>query len=109
VSKVDMLYDITGFFLSIVNFCAVLPPTEPGYSCNAGINPASSAAREPKKRSFLAVGLNDVLGPKRHSAGLRFKVASLPSVAHQETTVLREKDACDSSPGKLGECLPRFE
>src|SRR5262245_7540311 len=41
---------------------------------NAGINPPPSAAGEPKKRSFLAVGLNDVLGPKRHSAGLRFKM-----------------------------------
>jgi hypothetical protein len=34
---------------------------------------------------------------------------SLPNVAHQEITGLREKDACDSSPGKLGECPPRFE
>ena len=30
-------------------------------------------------------------------------------MAHQEITGLREKDAGDSSPGKLGECPARFE
>jgi hypothetical protein len=47
---------------------------QPRDAYNAGINAPPSAAREPIKRSFLAVVLNDVLGPKRHGAGLRFKV-----------------------------------
>src|SRR5262245_25861580 len=72
-------------------------------SAATGKRPETRGRHSPEERSALTC-VRPATPPRRAPAHR----ASVPTVAHQEITGLREKDAGDSSPGTRGACPARF-